>query len=259
MAVHENFPHERIIGSKAREVSCMKRFSAAMLAAILLLSIALPCALADNGTATEPLLSMLTHNAPTTGIMLPEVFSPYQTTYLLTVASWVSRIRFTPVCPDNTVIIRVNGAIVVSGAQSQIIELSDKPQAVNIVLTALDMSQTTYTVYLQRRPSEKRTRVSSGYIDSLYTSGGKNYISANLVTVTYTANTNLSTFFDDTFYLYKYACSPNCIFYYGTLGTAYRAVDFATFSANYTAYGSQLYRFVYIEDEIVAVLPYDTD
>jgi hypothetical protein len=237
----------------------MKKITAVLLAVILLAGSALPFALADNGTATEPLLSMLTHNAPTTGIMLPEVFSPYQTTYLLTVANWVSRLRFTPVCPDITVAITVNGIAVPSGTQSQIINLNDSPQAVNIVLTALDMSQTTYTIYVQRRPSERRTRVSSGYIDSLYTSNGKNYISANLVTVTYTENTNLSTFYDDTFYLYKYACSPNCIFYYGTIGTAYRAVDFANFSANYTMYGSQLYRFVYIEDEIVAVLPYETD
>ena len=32
----------------------------------------------------------LTHNCPNTGIMLPASFNPYQTTYLLTVASWVS-------------------------------------------------------------------------------------------------------------------------------------------------------------------------
>lgn len=237
----------------------MRKIVGILLAVILLAGGVMPFALADNGTVTEPLLSMLTHNAPNTGIMLPEAFSPYQTTYLLTVANWVSRLRFTPVCPDSTVVITVNGMTVPSGTQSQIINLNDTPQAVSIVLTALDMSQTTYTVYVQRRPSERRTRVSSGYIDSLYTSGGKNYISANLVTVNYTADTNLSTFYDETFYLYKYACSPNCIFYYGTMGTAYRAVDFAEFSAKYTMYGSQLYRFVYIEDEIVAVLPYEAD
>ena len=66
----------------------------------LLLAAALLCAcvpvLADDGGSGSTLLRSLTHNCPNTGIMLPEHFSPYQTTYLLTVASWVSRPTFTP-------------------------------------------------------------------------------------------------------------------------------------------------------------------
>ena len=75
----------------------MKRIASLALALILLCA-CVP-ALADDGYnggytggyygsyTGSTLLSNLTHNCPNTGIMLPESFSPYQTTYLLTVAS----------------------------------------------------------------------------------------------------------------------------------------------------------------------------
>ncbi|MBR3905817.1 MAG: cadherin-like beta sandwich domain-containing protein, partial [Clostridia bacterium] len=61
------------------------------------------------------MLSSLKHNCPNTGIMLPETFSPYQTTYLLTVADWVSRVTFTPTAFDPNAQITVNGQTVRSG------------------------------------------------------------------------------------------------------------------------------------------------
>ena len=39
-------------------------------------------------SAGSTLLSSLSHNCPNTGIMLPESFSPYQTTYLLPLATY---------------------------------------------------------------------------------------------------------------------------------------------------------------------------
>ena len=192
----------------------MKKLLALSLALALLVSCA-PFALADGQTGSVR-LSGLTHNCPNTGKMLPTGFDPYTTTYLLTVASWVSRVKFTPQCADATATITVNGQYVQSGHESQIIQMTDDPQAVTIICRAQDGTQTIYTVYLQRRPSERRTRSSAGYINSVYTdSKGVWHIAADLVTLKYTNGTNLSSFYNDSSYLYKYACPDNCIFYYG--------------------------------------------
>ena len=129
----------------------MKRFLSLFLAAALLCA-CVP-ALADDGGSGSTLLRSLTHNCPNTGIMLPEYFSPYQTTYLLTVADWVSRPTFTPTAMDPSATIYVNGQLVRSGQTSQVIPMTDKPQAVTIQVNNGGAS-TTYTVYLQRRPSE---------------------------------------------------------------------------------------------------------
>ena len=56
-----------------------------------------PVPVVPSGT---PYLSSLTHNAPNTGIMVPSSFSPGQTSYLLTVADWVSKIYFIPRQPQ---------------------------------------------------------------------------------------------------------------------------------------------------------------
>ena len=72
----------------------LKPFIRHILPLTLALMLLLSCvpARADDGYASgTALLRSLTHNCPNTGIMLPETFSPYQTTYLLTVASWVPR------------------------------------------------------------------------------------------------------------------------------------------------------------------------
>ncbi len=242
----------------------MKKLVCSLIASLLLLSL-MPPALAQPPSALPPdRLVSLSHNAPNTGIMLPDRFDPWQNTYLLTVAHWVSRITFTPVTSSPTSQVTVNGQPVASGQKSQIIQMTNKPQAVQITVSAYEggvlTAQNTYTFYLQRRPSEYRTRVSAGYItDITMKSGGIATISADLVTVKYQGNTNLSSFFNDTVYLYKYDTSPNCLFYYGTKQNPIRAADAQDFYNNYMTSASNLYYLVYIENEIVAVLPYAAD
>ena len=245
----------------------MKRVVAVFL--MLVLAVAGVAALADGYSTPLPAnkgstrLAGLTHNCPNTGIMLPEYFSPYQTTYLLTVASWVSRPTFTPVAEDPDAVIRVNGQIVQSGQKSQIIPMTDEPQAVTIQVTNGNTVPTTYTIYLQRRPSDKRTRVSAGFIKNIYLKGTTWRIDADLVTIKYSGEDyvsgNLSTFTNGGVDSYDYEVDPNCIFYYGTKNNCYRATNINTFINNYQQYGSTLYTIIYIESEIVAVLPYGAD
>lgn len=243
----------------------------------LVLMLALLCccapALADDGYAGGgygggygggPLLLSLTHNCPNTGIMLPETFNPYQTTYLLTVADWVSRPTFTPVAADPNAVITVNGQAVRSGQTSQVIPMTDKPQAVTIVVSSGGAS-TTYTIYLQRRPSEKRTRVSAGFINSIYLKGTTYRLDADLVTVKYSGEDynsgNLSTYSNNKqeVNVYDYPLSANCLFYYGTKQNCTRARNVHEFMSNYLNNGNSLYTIVYIENEIVAVFPYGAD
>ena len=231
--------------------------------AALLLMVA-PAALASPPGFPPELLTNLVHNAPNTGKMLPASFDPYQNTYLLTVASWVSRISFTPTTSTPQAQVTVNGSPVISGQASQFIQMTNDPQAVQIVVSVYDGSniltaQNTYTIYLQRRPSERRTRVSAGYITGITISKGIATISTDLVTLSYKGITNKSTFINDTVYLYKYDTAPNCLFYYGTKQEPIRALDAQVFLDNYLSYGSNLYYLVYIEDEIIAVLPYASD
>lgn len=212
-----------------------------------------------TGTA---LLKSLTHNCPNTGIMAPSAFSPYQNVYLLTVADWVSRVTFTPVAMDANATIAVNGQYIRSGQTSQVFNMTDKPQAVTIQVTSGSASST-YTVYLQRRPSEKRTRVSAGYINQVYMKGNEWRISADLVTIKYSGEDynsgNLSAFENDTYYLYDHVVDPHCDFYYGTKANCFRAYNVQEFMNNYLLYGNSLYTIVYIEDKIVAVFPYGAD
>jgi len=234
----------------------------------ILLTLALLCAIApglgESFTAGSTLLRSLTHNCPNTGIMLPSAFSPYETTYLLTVASWVSRPTFTPVAMDPNAVIRVNGQVVRSGQTSQIIPMTDQPQAVTIQVTN-GTATTVYTIFLQRRPSERRTRVSAGYINSIYMKGTAWRIDADLVSVKYSGEDygsgNLSTFTNNQVEktVYDYEVDPNCAFYYGTKANCYRANNINTFINNYLQFGSALYTLVYIEDKIVAVFPYGAD
>ena len=239
----------------------MKKLLLVALACML----ALPCltpALADSGTqyvsTYEPVLSSLTNNCPNTGVMLPETFDPHTTSYILTVASWVTRVTFTPTCIDPNATIRVNGTAIRSGSTTSYFKMTDEPQQVTIIVSNLYGESTTYTIFLQRRPSDRRTRVSSGYISDIYQKVSTWYISADLVTVNYSSG-NMSTFSNSSTYLYKYACDENCIYYYGTMNNPIRAYDIADFYNNYLNYGSNLYRLVYIEDKIVAVMPYDAD
>ena len=240
----------------------MKRFLSLLMAAVLLCA-CVP-ALADDGNVNSgsTLLRSLTHNCPNTGIMLPEYFSPYQTTYLLTVADWVSRPTFTPTAMDPSAVIRVNGQIVRSGEASQIIPMTNAPQQVTIQVSNGSQS-TIYTIFLQRRPSERRTRVSAGYINNIYLKGTTWRIDADLVTIKYSGEDyfsgNLSTFSNGAKDSYDYEVDPNCIFYYGTKSNCYRATNISNFSNSYLQYGSSLYTIIYIESKIVAVFPYGAD
>lgn len=217
-----------------------------------------PATTAPPFTGT-PYLSGLTHNAPNTGIMMPGTFSPAQTSYLLTVADWVSNIYFVPYCSTPGVTIYFNGQVVQSGARTPTVTLSDKPTFASLTLVGTYGKTNTYTVYIQRRPSERETRVSAGYIDSMYSNGTKNYIRADRVLVTNTPGTNLSTFENQYTTIFSNVCSDDCIFYYGTIYNMIRATSFNDFVANYQNYASTLYRFVILEDEIVAVMPYASD
>ena len=240
----------------------MKKLLAIALLSALLLSLA-PAGLAAPALPADRLQN-LEHNAPNTGKMLPERFDPYQNTYLLTVANWVSRITFTPTTAAPNAMVTVNGQVVASGQKSQIIQMTDNPQAVQITVSVYGdgnvlTAQNTYTVFLQRRPSERRTRVSAGYISAMDMADGIATISADLVSIKYQDKSNISTFLNETVYLYKYKTAPNCLFYYGTKDNPIRARNSAEFNNNYLNTGSNLYYLVYIEDEIVAVLPYAAD
>lgn len=208
------------------------------------------------------MLSSLKHNCPNTGVMLPNYFSPYQDTYLLTVADWVSRVTFTPTAYDANATITVNGKTVRSGQTSQVISMTDKPQAVTIKVQS-GYSSTTYTIYLQRRPSEKRTRISAGYISNIYSKNNEWHLVADLGTLSYLSDDystgSRSTFENKTADRYDYVVSPNCLFYYGTAANPIRLNTISEFMAYYRIYGSTLYTIVYIEDEIVAVMPYSPD
>lgn len=237
----------------------MKKLTILSLVAAMLLVLMAPIS-ASAVITNGPMLDSLTNNTPNTGIMLPDVFSPTQESYLLTVADWVTRVYFVPYCSTPGVIIYFNGQVVASGTQTPTTTLSDEPTYVTIKLVGADAKTNTYTIYIQRRPSEQETRVSAGYIESIYSDGSQNIIRADRVTVTPTPGTNLSTFVNkDTNYIYKNACSDDCIFYYGTINNAVRATSFPEFVANYMNYGSTLYRFFIIRDEIVAVMPYASD
>ena len=160
--------------------------------------------------------------------------------------------------------ITVNGKAVRSGQQSDYIPINDKPKAVEIVVSNGGAS-TTYTIYIQRRPSEKRTRVSAGYINSIHLKGTTWKIDADLVSIQYSGDDynsgNWSTFTNKTkeVGVYDYNVAPHCVFYYGSKDNCYRAHNVSEFMNNYLNYGSSLYTFVYIEDEIVAVFPYGAD
>ncbi len=209
----------------------------------------------DSGDGSPPVLLSLTHTCDSTGIMLPGVFDPGTTSYLLTVANWVSRVAFTPIASDPSAVVSVNGSIIRSGSSTSYFKLDDRPQQVDI-LVSNRYGSTRYTVFLQRRPSERRTRVSAGSINRIYQSGSKWIIDADLGTVTY-ADGNLSSYVNKARESYKYSCAANCVFYFGDIMAPIRAYSIYDFNSQYDP--NALYRFIYIEDEIVAVLPYSPD
>ena len=228
---------------------------ACMLAAMTIL---VPFAAPAEGYTEEepPLLMSLTHNCKNTGRMLPEYFNPTVDCYILTVASWVSNPKFTMTANDPTYSITVNGQYVQQGVETQVAKMDDNPKQIDIRVSTPGGQYRDYTVFLQRRPSERRTKVSAGYINSIDFKDNKWYIDADLVSVTYQSG-NVSTFTNKTVEHYNYACHENVTLYYGDIENAVRARNMNDFN-NYCDH-SAMYRFVYIEDEIVAVLPYKAD
>lgn len=236
----------------------MKRLTAIL---ILLALLTLPAlhALAGPGAPPPSYLISLEHNAPRTGIMLPKAFDPYHHTYLLTVASWVSRITFTCVASDPLAAIYVNGQLTPKGVPSQIIRMKDEPQEVTIQVVS-GGDTTTYTVYLQRRPGYDR--VSAGYIRQAKpdNSGSVWELKLDLVTVKYTEGTALSTFTNKDTKLDTYSTTANCICYSGTMQNPVReqgTFNFFKFSADVG--GNTLYRFVIIGERVHMILPYASD
>lgn len=244
----------------------MKKLLALLLAAALLCGV-VPTALADGGQgylvtdsggyAVDHLLTNFGHNCPSTGVLLPAQFNPNVTSYLLSVAHTVARIRITPYYPLGATC-TVNGQYVASGQESQNITLGNDAISIPVVVTGSSGISTTYTIFVQRRPSNYRTRVSAGYINRIYKSNSAYYIDADLFTVTYSTG-NMSTFVDKGVDSYKYQIADSCIFYYGTIWNPIRATDINDFMNHYLGSGSNMYRIIYIESKIVAVMPYAPD
>ena len=228
---------------------------ACMLAAMTIL---VPFSATAEGYYEEepPLLMSLTHNCKNTGRMLPEYFNPTVDCYILTVASWVSNPKFTMTANDPTYTITVNGQYVQQGVEFQVAKMDDNPKQVDIRVSTPGGQYRDYTVFLPRRPSERRTKVSAGYINSIDFKDNKWYIDADLVSVTYQSG-NVSTFTNKTVEHYNYACQDNVTLYYGSIENPVRARNMNDFNS-YCDHAA-MYRFIYIEDEIVAVMPYQAD
>ncbi|NMD38444.1 MAG: cadherin-like beta sandwich domain-containing protein [Christensenellaceae bacterium] len=208
--------------------------------------------------ANNPLLD-LSNNVPNTGKMLPAHFHPSIKSYILTVADWVSRVNFTPHYTDPQAIVKINGVIVANGTKSANIEMSNDPSMVSVEVLGANKFYTQYTIFLQRRPSERRTRVSSGFITKIEYKNKAYNLSADLVKVTYQENSNLSTFVNETKAIYTHTIASDCTLYYGTMANPIRAISIEDFVHNYQSAGSNLYRIFYIEDKIVGLLPYGAD
>ena len=201
-------------------------------------------------------LRSLTHNCTNTGIMLPEKFDPNVTTYLLTVGNNVSRPYFVPTAMDPTSIITVNGTVVRSGEKSPIISINDKPQTVLIQVTN-GTSTTVYTVYIQRRPSTQRTKVSAGYLSSFYQKNDTWRLDSDLVTLEWNNNDvtvgALGGYNNKTYDHYDYALDPHCLFYVGANGSIRRVSGLSEFTQ--TADLTRLYFIFYMGDKVVAIIP----
>jgi len=234
----------------------MKKSLVLVLAACLFLAYFTPVVMAEQAAQPASTLTSLTHNCPNTGIMLPTVFNPLHNTYLLTVASWVSRVSLTPVSTDPQATILINDAPLPSGQTSPFFEMTDVPQVVTISVTSTNLENSIYSVYLQRRPSNARAGMMAGYLKDLYNKNDKTYFILHPVTVTY-ADGNVASFSSDpTAKDDQYTINSECIFYYGTKDNPIRANNADVFKANVTLGGKAIFYIIYIEDEIIAVLPF---
>ena len=226
----------------------------AFLSAALCLLLLFSAAQAD----IAPVLTMLSHSCESTAVSSPPSFDPYTRSYLVTVASWETGISFIPTVPGGCYA-SVNGQYVPSGEASAEIPLSDEPICVTVRVSNTTGSAV-YTIFVQRRPGEKRTRSSAGFIRSVYEKDGVWYIAADLVTVSYRSSSyedgSRSTYLNDSSYLYHYPVSPGCVYYCAVGGAARQLRDVYGFLSVYSENPDAMYRILYVEDEIVAVLPY---
>ncbi len=199
-----------------------------------------------------------TNNCHNTGILTPSVFNPNIDTYLLTVGSFVNGVTLSPQYANPAEYhVKINGVVTQNGAESPVIQMSNTTSTAIIEVVGNNGFYKKYTVYVQRRPSERRTRLSSGFIEPYY-KGNNLRVKADLVNVKYSYG-NVSTFINETSAMYDHAVDANCIFYYGTMQNPIRAKDANEFLANYQSAGSNLYRIMYLEDRIIALLPYQSD
>ena len=232
----------------------MRKLFAMMLVACLCVTGFIPMASAMQ-TVPDSSLSSLTNNCTNTGIMLPQEFSPTIYTYLLTVASWVSRVTLTPISTNPNAAIEVNGSRISSGQTSQYFAMTDEPQIVTISVTT-NSGSSLYGIFLQRRPNDGRTSVSAGYLSDLRMESGKTNLVMDLVTVTYTDG-NADGFTNDAIRdHFAYPVTQECIFYYGSAVNPMRAIDLADFKQHVTPGGKEMYQIIYLEDEIAVVLPF---
>ena len=238
----------------------MKRIILSLLLAACLLGTCFQAAVsAQTAELPSSALTSLTNNCPNTAIMLPKVFDPLEDTYLLTVASWVSRVTLTPVSADPNAVISINGIAAASGRESQVFEMSDEPMTVTVAVTSSDGNVSSYTVFLQRRPSIARTGVAAGYLTALKQEGGKTYLIMDLVTVSYQGD-HVSSFTNDNVQdSYKYPAAEECMFYYGGTGNPVPAENADDFKAHVKADGTELFSVIYIRDEIVSVQPFSSE
>ena len=157
--------------------------------------------------------------------------------------------------------ITVNGEYVPSGTPSSYITLSNEPKRVEIVVWGAGGSQTVYTVFLQRRPSEKKTGIAVAHIRSLEKSGAEWIMTVDPVDLVMRENDYMngsrSTWTDASSERIAFTVDPHCDLWYGKPDSAFQAPDVMTFAAAWPNDGSDLYYVVYIEDAAVAVMPYE--
>jgi peptidoglycan hydrolase-like protein with peptidoglycan-binding domain len=236
-----------------------RKFLSMLLAACLATSCCFSAVIAEKTAQATSALASLAHNCPNTAIMRPEAFDPFVYTYLLTVASWVSRVTLTPVSAEPDAVITINGVQSPSGKASQVFELTDEPLTVTIAVVSSGAENSLYTVYLQRRPSSARTGVAAGFLTAMSQEDGKTYLVMDLVTVTYQGD-HVSSFSNDNVPdRYKYPAADECRFYYGDMSTPVLAKNADDFKAHVTLSGTELFSVIYVNDEIVSVQPFSSD